>query len=347
MQKKLILLLLLSINISIYSQIGGQGVYQFLNLISSPRQAALGGKIITNYDSDVNQPLFNPASLNTQMDGRLALNYGNYFGDVSYGTAAFAYTYDRHVQTFHGGLTYINYGKFDGRDESGKATGEFSGNEIALSMGYAYNVPWTTLYLGANAKLISSTLENYQSFGVAADIAALYQDEKNDINYALVIRNFGTQITSYSGNRERLPLEIIAGISQELENVPIRWHLTLENLQHWNVSFSNPARATQTIDGEATQEEVGFLGNASRHIIIGAEFFPKKVFSLRVSYNFRRAAELKILEQRTFSGISAGFGLRFKKFRFDYSYSRYTLASNTSLFGLTVNLYNNEPRFND
>ncbi|MFM9987764.1 type IX secretion system protein PorQ [Flavobacterium sp.] len=342
MQKKHLILLLFTIYTSTYSQIGGQGVYQFLNLISSPRQAALGGKTITNYDYDVNQPLFNPASINTEMDGRLAVNYGNYFGDVTYGTGAFAYTYDRHVQTLHGGITYINYGKFDGRDEFGATTGEFTGSEIALSLGYAYNVPFTKLYLGGNAKFISSTLESYNSFGVAADLAAMYVDDKNDINYGLVVRNFGTQIKTYNGTNEKLPFEVIAGISQELENVPIRWHLTLENLQHWNVSFANPARATQTIDGEATQEKVGFLGNTFRHVIFGAEIFPKKAFSLRLSYNFRRAAELKILEQRTFSGISAGFGIRFRKFRFDYSYSRYTLAANTSLFGLTINLYNNE-----
>ncbi|WP_395047937.1 type IX secretion system protein PorQ [Flavobacterium sp.] len=342
MQKKHLILLLFTIYTSTYSQIGGQSVYQFLNLISSPRQAALGGKTITNYDYDVNQPLFNPASINTEMDGRLAVNYGNYFGDVTYGTGAFAYTYDRHVQTLHGGITYINYGKFDGRDEFGVATGEFTGSEIALSLGYAYNVPFTKLYLGGNAKFISSTLESYNSFGVAADLAAMYVDDKNDINYGLVVRNFGTQITTYNGTNEKLPFEVIAGISQELENVPIRWHLTLENLQKWNVSFANPARSQQTIDGEATEEKVGFLGNTFRHVIFGAEIFPKKAFSLRLSYNFRRAAELKILEQRTFSGISAGFGLRFRKFRFDYSYSRYTLAANTSLFGLTINLYNNE-----
>ena len=31
-----------------YAQLGGESTYQFLNLISSPRQAALGGKSITN-----------------------------------------------------------------------------------------------------------------------------------------------------------------------------------------------------------------------------------------------------------------------------------------------------------
>ena len=342
MQKKGIIILLFSFYTSTYAQIGGQGVYQFLNLISSPRQAALGGKTITNYDYDVNQPLLNPASINDKMDGRMALNYGNYFGDVTYGTGAFAYTYDRHIQTLHGGITYVNYGKFDGRDEFGASTGSFTGSEIALSLGYAYNVPWTKLYLGANAKFISSSLESYNSFGVAADLAALYVDDKNDINYAIVVRNFGTQIKTYDGTKEKLPFEVVAAISQELEKVPIRWHLTLENLQHWNVSFSNPARSKQTIDGEPIEEKVGFFANTLRHVIFGAEIFPKKAFSIRLSYNFRRAAELKILEQRTFSGISAGFGLRFRKFRFDYSYSRYTLAANTSLFGLTINLYNNE-----
>jgi len=123
MQKRLLILLLFVICNSTYSQVGGQSVYKFLNLISSPRQAALGGKTITISDYDVNQPLFNPATINDEMDGRLALNYGSYLGDVTYGTAAFAYTYDRHINTFHAGVTYVNYGKFDGRNELGESTG--------------------------------------------------------------------------------------------------------------------------------------------------------------------------------------------------------------------------------
>lgn len=320
-----------------YGQIGGKHVYEFLNLVTSPRQAALGGKTITIYDNDVNQAHYNPATINAEMDNHLALNYGSYFGEVSYGTASYAYTYDRRVQTFQAGVNYVNYGTFDGRDENGIATSEFTGSEIALSFGYAYNVPYSELYLGASAKLIASTLESYNSYGGAIDLGALYIDQDNDINYGLVIRNIGTQFTTYSGTREKLPLEIMAGISQELENVPIRWHLTLENLQQWNIAFSNPARAEGTIDGGAVEEKVSFFNNALRHVIVGAELFPTKGFNLRVGYNFRRAEELKLLEQRNFSGISVGFGLKFNKIKFDYSYSRYTLAANTSLFGLTIN----------
>jgi hypothetical protein len=46
---------------------------------------------------------------------------------------------------------------------------------------------------------------------------------------------------------------------------------------------------------------------------------------------------LRLLEQRNFSGISLGFGLKMRKLKFDYSFNRYTLASNTSMLGLTIN----------
>ncbi len=322
----------------VFGQIGGRNTYQFLNLVTSPRQAALGGKIVTIYDEDVNQAHFNPASINPEMHNQLALNYGSYFGEVSYGTASYAYTYDQHLQTFQAGINYINYGTFEGYDENGQATNSFTGSEVAVSLGYAYNVPFTNLHLGANAKMTSSVLENYNSLGGALDIGAVYLDERNDVNWALVIRNIGTQFTTYSGVREKLPLEVMLGVSQELDNVPIRWHLTLENLQQWNVAFSNPVRGVASIDGSETEEKVSFVNNALRHVIFGVELFPKSVFNLRLGYNFRRGEELRVVDKRHFSGISIGFGLKMNRLKFNYSYSRYTLAANTSLFGLTLNL---------
>jgi hypothetical protein len=338
MSQKLLLFYLFSICTVSYGQIGGKYTYEFLNLVASPRQAALGGKAITIYDEDVNEGLFNPASINEEMNNHLALNYGNYYKEVTYGTASYAYTYDQHLQTFQAGINYVNYGKFDGYDENGLPTSSFTGSEIALSLGYAYNIPYTDIHVGANAKLIESTLESYNSFGGAIDLGLLYLDKKNDINWGLTIMNVGTQFTSYDGNRENLPFEIIAGVSQELENVPIRWHFTLENLQQWNLAFSNPVRSETSIDGSVTEENISVFNNALRHMIFGIELFPKKAFNLRLGYNFRRGAELQIQDQRNFSGLSLGFGLKLHKLKFNYSYSKYTLAGNTSLFGLTINL---------
>lgn len=337
MSKFKILISLIFITSLSYGQVGGQSVYQFLNLVNSPRQAALGGKILTLYDNDPNQAQFNPACINQDMDNQLAVNYGNYFGEVTYGTINYAYTFDRHVQTFYAGAQYVNYGKFDGYNEFGQQTNSFTGSEAALTGGYAYNIPYSDFYLGINAKLITSQLEAYSSFGGALDLGFLFVDERNDVNWAFAIRNLGTQFSTYAVTKESLPTEIMIGISQEVENVPIRWHLTFENLQQWKIAFANPNRATATIEGDSESEKVSFINNAMRHVIVGIELFPRKSFNLRLGYNFRRGEELSIIDQRNFSGISVGFGLKINNLKFNYSYSRYTLAANTSLFGLTIN----------
>ncbi len=50
------------------------------------------------------------------MDNQLALNYSSYLRGIGYGTAPYAYTIVRRKQTIHAGMTYINYGNFDGYD---------------------------------------------------------------------------------------------------------------------------------------------------------------------------------------------------------------------------------------
>lgn len=321
-----------------FAQLGGESTYQFLNLISSPRQAALGGKVLTNVDYDVTQGIYNPATINVEMDNQLALNYANHLGGISYGTAAYAYTLDRRTQTFHAAVTYVNYGSFDGYDESGNSTGRFTGNETSISFGYSLQIGFSDFYAGANLKLISSKLEQYTSLGGAFDFGLIYIDDSLDFNAAVVIRNVGTQFTTYAGLNEPLPLEIDLGLSQKLQNVPIRWHLTFENLQQWPIAAANPARATTDLNGNQTQEKIGFLTNIIRRTIIGLELFPEKGFNIRAGYSFRRAEELRIIEQRNFSGLSFGIGLKFNNLRFSYTHARYSAASNTSFLGVQISL---------
>jgi hypothetical protein len=329
------LIVLVSFNFA-FPQLGGEATYQFLNLVSSPRQAALGGKVLTNVDYDVTQGLYNPATINVEMDNQLALNYTSYLGGIGYGTAAYAYTWDRRTQTIHAGVTYINYGQFDGYDENGVSTGSFTGNEAALSVGYAKQIGYSDFYLGVNVKFITSKLEQYTSLGAAADIGLLYINEKLDFNAALVVRNLGTQITTYAGLNEKLPFELDFGMSQTLEHMPLRWHLTFENLQKWPIASANPAQVTTDLEGNQTSEKLGFLTNVIRHTIIGAELFPDRGFNIRLGYNFRRAAELRILDQRDFSGLSFGIGIKLNKMRFSYTHARYSSASNASFFGLQI-----------
>ena len=79
--KKIIQLIFL-ISLSSFSQVGGESIYNFLNLTGSAKQAALGGNTLTLLD-DVNQPLWNPSVINQNLDNQLSLNYMNYLADLN------------------------------------------------------------------------------------------------------------------------------------------------------------------------------------------------------------------------------------------------------------------------
>ncbi|MFD0933268.1 type IX secretion system protein PorQ [Psychroflexus salinarum] len=332
------LILILGMVCPAFSQIGGQNTYQFLNLPISPKISALGGKNITTYSSDPSNALSNPALINFEMHNQMSANYMNYFSDVNYGTASYAYDVGRRTQMIQAGVTYIDYGSFDGYDESGNSMAEFGGQEAALSVGYARRIERTDFYVGANLKLISSKLEQYSSFAGALDIGVSYIYPEWDLIVSGVIRNIGTQFKPFNDIKESMPLEVVLGVSQKLKKAPIRWHLTLENLQQWNIAFRNTARDEEDLSGNITPDDPGFINNTLRHTILGAELFPDGGFSIQIGYNFRRGEELRIQDQRAFSGLTGGVSIRFNKLKFSYSYAQFNRAASSSFFGLNIDL---------
>lgn len=338
---KLLFPIILMVNVTIATaQVGGTRVYNFLNITTSAHQAALGGETLTIKD-DVNQAFWNPATISRFMDNQVAVNYVNYLTDVNMGSISFAHLINRRFGTIQGGVQYVDYGNFIGADESGVETGDFGARDLAISIGYAYNIPWSNFYIGSNVKFLSSKIENYTSQGAALDFGVYYFSDFRPYSFTAVIRNVGYQFTPYDEIRENLPLEIAFGASYKLEDVPLKWHLTLSNLQQWNVAVANPSNDEYDLEGNITSENINFFTNAIRHVVIGGEFFPDKGFNIRFGYNFRRAAELKLTETRTFAGISAGFGLKMGRLKLDYAFTKYHPAENTSTFTLHIDLTRN------
>jgi len=338
MIKNILLFLGLLLVFGSSAQVGGKYTYEFLNLISSPREAALGGKVLTNYDWDTSQALHNPAAINTEMDGQLALNFVNYFADINYGSVSFAKSFSEKKHLINAGVTYIDYGAFDGYDENGNSTGKFSGNEFALTIGYMYAVPNSDLKIGANGKFISSKLEAYSSIGGALDLAMLYDFKNSNSQLTLVASNIGTQFSTYENTKEKIPFHVDLAFGRKLDKLPLKWHIVFENLQQWDLSFSNPARSEIDLDGVETQEEISFFNKLTQHIVIGGELFHGKAINLRFGYNFRRGHELKIEGNRVFAGITAGFGLKLNKYRVNYAFQKFSAAANVHTFGLNINL---------
>jgi len=329
-------LFFLLFSVSLGAQVGGEQVFNFLNVSTSARQSALGGKVLTL--DDVNQALWNPSMITKSMDNQLALNYQNFLADVSYGSLSYAKYFSRRFGTIQGGITYVNYGKLIAADDLGNETGSFKARDLAFSIGYAYNIPRTYLNVGVNFKMISSIIDNFTSNGAAFDFGLSYLNDEKPFNATFVMRNAGYQVNTFDGTREPLPFEILLGASYRVANIPLRWHFTLDNLQQWNVSAENPSDTQVGIDGSISNSSIKGLSNAFRHIVIGAEFFPENDFNLRFGYNFRRARELRLATTRTFSGLTAGFGIKMRRMQFNYAFSKFHPAANANTFSLIFDL---------
>ena len=322
---------------SIKGQVGGEQIYQFLNLSSSARQVALGGEVLTLLD-DVNQPIWNPSVINEDLDNKLSVNYTSYLAGINIGSLSYSKLITRRFGVIHGSIKYLDYGTLIGSDEQGNETGNFGASDIAVSIGYAFNIPKTNFFIGSNVRFINATISNFSSIGISTDIALLYNNPYKSYTITLVARNIGTQIQTFNGEKEQTPFKLALGGSYLLEHVPLKWYATIDNIQKWNISVANPSERTTDLEGNVSEANINFLKNTFRHFIIGAELFPKRKINLRLGYNFRRAAELKLQEVRTFGGFSFGFGIKMKKVKLNYAYSKYHSAANASTFSLLINL---------
>jgi len=335
--KSNLLFFVLFFPVLMWGQTGGNSVYKFLNLSVSAKQSALGGKVYTALNHDIFQPAFNPAVIDQGLNNKIGLNYVNYLSDINYGNLAYAYNLKK-LGTFYSAITYVNYGTFEYADESGERSGTFSASETAFITGYAYKIPDSKWSAGVNFKFILSSLEAYNSTGIAFDLGILYNDREQGMQAALVVRNTGTQLSTYQGTNEDLPFEIDFTFAKTFSHAPFKWFVTLENLQEPEIAFVNTANNSVDPDGTVIEEDITTVDHVFRHVILGVEMFPRKRFNLRLGYNFRRAAELSLKDQGLGPGLNFGFGLRLRKWEINYAYGNYSFATNANFFSVTVNL---------
>jgi hypothetical protein len=322
-----------------YSQIGGESTYQFLELTNSARIAALGGNQIAILDStDLNLPYNNPAALHKAMENKVLVNYVNYLADINYGYVSYAKSFEG-IGNFALGMHYINYGDFKEATEFGELTGNyFKAAEYALNIIYSNN--YKRLNYGATLKPILSSFESYRSVGIAADFGLSFASKSKFTNVSLVARNVGTQLTTYynNGEREKIPLNIQAGISSRLKHAPVILSLTMQQLNNWTLATNEPEENEDILTYLERDESFG--KQLIRHAIFGVELMPSENFILRAGYNYQRRQELKFEDRASTVGFSAGFGVKIKRFRLDYAIARYHLAGSSNLFSLSININN-------
>ena len=323
--KKIISVSLLLFTTILFAQ-EGTNVYPFLNIPVSARQAALGGDAVSVRDYDVSFTAVNPGLMNLEQDEMISLNYASYLSDSKYGTISYVKDLEEgHLVSLN--ARYMDYGKMPRTDESAMIDGEFGAMDASIGLGYAYQFDedWT---IAGSASFVSSRIDNYTSMAVVGNAGVTYHNRQSNETLALVFRNFGYQFKTYNGLRENVAFRVDLGYTKILDEFPVALTITAHDLQKLNISQ----------DYNNNGQEISWSRKITDHLSFGAELFPQQAFNIRFGYNVKRGNELAVLDQRSFSGLSAGFGIKISSFRFDYAHVRYHNSSNVNLFGLTLDL---------
>ena len=323
--KKKFSLLFIVLSLLTFGQ-SGENVYSFMNIPVSARQAALGGDAVSIRDFDVSFAGINPALMNLDQDQRISMTFANYLAGSKYGTVAYVKDLGRgNLIGFN--ARYMDYGSTPRTDESSQISGDFNAIDATVGAGYAlqFEDNWT---IGMNLNFITSKIDTYTSMAVGASGGVTYFNEKSNETLSLLFRNFGYQFKPFNGVRETLPFRVDLGYTKILDEFPLAFTITAHDLQQVNISQ----------DVNINGEPIRWTRKVADHFSFGAELFPEQAFNLRLGYNVKRGNELAILDQRSFSGLSAGFGIKISSFRFDYSHVRYHNSSNVNLIGISLDL---------
>jgi len=297
------------------------GNYGFLDLPVSARTGALGGINISVVEPDLALSDQNPALLCPEMQGQLAVSYTNYVADINLGYISYAGSL-LEAGTWSASARYVDYGTFDGYDESGEAMGSFSVKDMAFcgSVGFPINDRWRC---GATARLLYSSYDSYSAFAVGVDLGLNYYNEASGRSVSMTVSNLGGQLKSFEDRHASLPTQISLGVTKELEHLPFCLSLTAWQLLDWDTDY---------VDGAGTKSDYSNAEQILNHLVFGLEWLPSEHVYFAAAYNYRR--------QRQFSGmggflrgISFGGGFRRARFSLQCSYARYNAADGSLMVG--------------
>ena len=315
MKKGLLAIVCWLLAISAYAQ-ESQEVYSFLRLPVSAHVAALGGDNVSLTNDDATVIFHNPALITDVSDKTLNVNFMTYMEGSTTASASFVRAY-KERGSWGVSAQYMSYGEIKETTAANQQTGTFSPKDIALAGSFAYLLS-NRISGGITARFISSTIGSYSSAAVAVDLGLNYQDTERGWSVSAVARNLGGQVKDYEEEFERIPFDLLVGVSRQLPNAPLTLHATLARLNNWDQAFI-------------------------KHLAVGADIRLSPAIYVSAGYNFRRSSEMKIDEGEDNSsnhgaGLSLGGGIELERLKLNVSYAKYHVSASSLLVNLAYTL---------
>ena len=305
---------------SIYSQtVIGKYAGEFLAIGVGGRALAMGSSQ-TAIANDVTAGYWNPAGLAGINYPQIALMHEEHFGNlVNYNYAGFAIPYDKDMSIGVSIMRSSVEGIPDTRNALYDANGdgildirtdrldvskisEFSNADWAVYFTFAKRSS-DNFYLGANVKLISRNLAEYNALGIGFDIGAIYMPQEN-LFLGVNIQDVTTTLVAWSTGRNELitpTVKIGAAYGFQFLGGKLLPAMDLD------IRFENRKTASTFA-----------VGPVSFDTHFGFEYNYKNVFAVRAGYNDVKE-------------FTIGAGIFLPKLQIDYSFARFSQSETERL----------------
>lgn len=271
--------------------LGGNAVFNFLKQPNTAQLAALGGLNISSSGKDVGMAFQNPALLRNDMHQQINTSFNAFIAGISNYSITGGWHLEEAKTNLGIGINYFNYGSIDQTDASGIIFGRFTPRDYVVQVmaSRSHKEKW---WYGTTLKFIHSGYGQYRSSGVAMDVGLNYHDPEEGIQAAVVVKNMGTQLSTYagSGRKEELPFDLQMGISKRLKNAPVQFSLSFHDLHRFNNFYNDTSFRAGEGDDDFSKSNT--LQKVFNHIVIAAQFYPHEKIEFTTGYNFQRRYDL-------------------------------------------------------
>lgn len=274
----------------------GGTTMKFLSMSTSPRSAALAGAGVAT-PQGFSEVSRNPLATTSSNTTQAGIEHIVFSSHVDAKlTSVYLGLPFEYVNT-SAAIEYLGYGDIEGRDEDGFKLEDYGAMAWAVQLGIGSNP--SVFNWALSARFASQTIDNSTAIAVLADGGASFKLNRY-ITFGATVTNFGW-VSEYESEEESAPMALQAGISG-----------THPIFDIFDLAVHADAYRRADYDPEWR---------------FGGELLYKKSLAFRVGYAYRDETE---------SGISAGLGIVFGRFQFDYAYASSPVLDGNHLFHLGI-----------
>jgi hypothetical protein len=296
----------------------GNAVFNFMGVPSYAHAAALGGRNVSQIGAGAGFLSENPALLRKDHDQTIFSNFTFLAPGVIGMHGLGAWNVNKIGATFGLSITHFSYGNEPLTDAAGNVLGTFRAFDqlIAVSGSANYGKYW---HYGGSLKFIHAAYGAYRSSALAMDIGLNYYRASSGIQWGFAAKNMGFQLSSFAGQQEDLPFDLVVGVTKKLEKAPFSISLTAQKIHNFEILYSDTAFNRENF---GTPANPGLAKQIMSHLILGTDIYIGEKIILSGGFNLLRRNELAIRNIASgLTGFSYGLAFKHKKLAFNFSRS--------------------------